>query len=200
MKASLELANDAKLYTRAMKVAASNKKRQGTTKTGEDRKHRRKQADQERTLILSAVGQVQGGVEAKIKELARLSAEKKAGNCAEQAAISYFYLVDKGVEPVWLLALKQPGDHVFVGLGEIAELGDVDKWGPDTFICDPWANIACRSGEYRAAWAAKMQKWSDDGKTLDTPRLGFIDPLGKQWFQAINKHAIIKYLRYPANS
>ncbi|MDB5306067.1 MAG: putative type effector protein [Gemmataceae bacterium] len=198
MQPKLSDATAAEEFARGQGLVAANKKRPGVTKGGIDRERRRKAADDELDRVRIAADAVKDGREEQAEALARLAIEKHVGNCEEQATVAYLYLVARRVAPVWLLALEEPGDHVFVGLGEIAEVGDLDKWGPDTFICDPWANIACKSGEYRAAWAAKLTKWAGDGKTLRNPTLEYINPLDDDWFQAINKHKIKVLLRYPA--
>ncbi|MDB5314073.1 MAG: putative type effector protein [Gemmataceae bacterium] len=198
MRPTLSQAAAAKDFTRGLGLVAANKKRPGVTKGGVDRKQRRKVADDELDLVRIAADAVKDGREEWAKALARLAIEKQVGNCQEQASVAYLYLVTRRVEPVWLLALEDPGDHAFVALGEINEVSDLDRWGPDAFICDPWANIACKAGEYRKAWAEKLTKWAGDGKTLRVEKYGYINPLEDDWFQAINKHKIKVLLRHPA--
>src|SRR5262249_2959089 len=119
--------------------------------------------------------------------------------CGELAVVAFFFLKKENVQPVKVVQLKSPGDHVFVVLGSPTNLADVDSWGSDVFICDPWANIACSSNQYKVQWLTKMTSWSAKGKWLwgdKTQR--FIDPLGDDWKLAINNHQIEAFgLNYP---
>lgn len=40
------------------------------------------------------------------------------------------------------------------------------EWPNHLAICDPWANIACPAREYPDRFAAKMDKWVRDKKTI----------------------------------
>ena len=219
MQASIDLAKEARKYVRDMNITASNKKREGISqkkkKTGSQTGWNREDQRLDAAWKLHYLHQIyrednlKKNPEPVLRKAAGLinDPDCRWGNCLEQAAIAYFYLVDKGVQPVWLLSLKEPGDHVFVGLGEIKEVISLERWGSDAFVCDPWANIACRFQEYKTDWLAKMTKWAKDGKTLDTgPQkkesdpLGFIDPRRIEWALAITTHEIEVLLRHPAKS
>ena len=64
----------------------------------------------------------------------------KCGNCAEQAAVSFVYLEDKGIRPIHYMANVNKGDHGFVVIGRKTGSadGDIGSWGGNAVVCDPW--------------------------------------------------------------
>ena len=73
------------------------------------------------------------------------------GNCHEQSALTFQYLRNRGVRPLdWIMqaalytvpVLGARGDHVFVIIGRdgTKDVGDVTKWNPEVFWCDPYEN------------------------------------------------------------
>jgi hypothetical protein len=60
------------------------------------------------------------------------------GNCGEQAAIAFIFLVDNGVRPVEMFAFTNR-DHGFVVIGrpERSTVSNPMDWG-GAIICDPW--------------------------------------------------------------
>lgn len=84
------------------------------------------------------------------KEIAKIAAKasKKAGygNCEEKAAIAYFFLRDRGIRPIELMAsggsLENPSDsHQFVVIGrkKDEDVDNPDAW-TEAAVCDPWDN------------------------------------------------------------
>jgi len=66
------------------------------------------------------------------------------GNCGEQAATAFVYLLDKGIRPLDLMALEKPGDHNFVVIGRVSgsDVKDPATWGPTAIVCDAWEEKA----------------------------------------------------------
>ncbi|WP_340611485.1 hypothetical protein [Xenorhabdus bharatensis] len=65
-------------------------------------------------------------------------------------------------------------DHVFMTIGSFDNnmfkpmLGRLYHELPiDLWVCDPWANIVCRSDKYNDLWKNKMNKWHYVGKCLE---------------------------------
>ncbi|MBC8951863.1 hypothetical protein Xenpb_00510 [Xenorhabdus sp. PB62.4] len=106
----------------------------------------------------------------------------KADNCDQFSYIALEYLVENS-KIIWQL-YKKPFSidlvsinsspttfgHIFVAFifsynYPINQLLD-EKEDSEVWICDPWANIACRSYEYPFQWKKKMSKWSLANKQL----------------------------------
>lgn len=68
------------------------------------------------------------------------------GNCAEQAAIAFMYLVRSGIVPVDYMGFVQQVDHAFVVIGRAhnSSIGNVSTWGQCAVICDPYENLYYR--------------------------------------------------------
>jgi hypothetical protein len=83
--------------------------------------------------------QASSGSEHFLRVLAGAAENTGCGNCGEQAAIAFIYLLDRNVRPLDYMALASPGDHAFVVVGRSAE---TDEHEPSTwkgaFVCDPW--------------------------------------------------------------
>jgi hypothetical protein len=69
---------------------------------------------------------------------------------------------------------------------------DKGKWPDGVFICDPWANIACRSNDYPDEFRTKMAKWSQGGKKVwvapaddAVDAQPWIDPSDPHWVDAV---------------
>jgi hypothetical protein len=87
--------------------------------------------------------------DAKISDTERVdrAIKRKVGNCEEFSRVAFAYLKQQGVKPIHRIALREPGDHVFVVIGKF----DKDsfsyyhhddnplQWGPSSVVCDPWA-------------------------------------------------------------
>jgi len=65
------------------------------------------------------------------------------GNCGEQSATAFVFLLDKGIRPIDWMALQDPGDHAFVVIGRLAtsDATDPNTWGNLAVVCDPWKGL-----------------------------------------------------------
>jgi hypothetical protein len=62
------------------------------------------------------------------------------GNCGEQAALAFVYLVeDLKVKPVEYMG-RTNADHAFVVIGRSkdSDVSDYKTWGDQCVVCDPW--------------------------------------------------------------
>ncbi|WP_340610420.1 hypothetical protein [Xenorhabdus bharatensis] len=113
------------------------------------------------------------------------SGEELVGNCGELSISAFVYLSEQKTQeilnyfndkrnsdnkslPIYVLciSLSYPYDHSFVAvtlpenssnlpkLDNIYEISFNNSW-----ICDPWAKIACPYSEYVTRWKVKMLKW-----------------------------------------
>ena len=83
-----------------------------------------------------------------LMRMAEQAEKTGVGNCMEQSAIAYRYLVGSGRERgVAYVTISGPVNHAFVVLGLDDEPEDEsvlfhgdppDSWGPDAVVCDPW--------------------------------------------------------------
>ena len=78
-----------------------------------------------------------------IKIIAGLAETYGCGNCAEQAARAFLYLLSLGVVALDYMRLEG-ADHAFVVLGRrptapVAENDSWLKWGDSAVVCDVWA-------------------------------------------------------------
>jgi hypothetical protein len=82
----------------------------------------------------------------KLLALAALARKYQAGQCTEQVAIAFEYLINKGIKPSdFMIQLPRRLDHVFVVIGRSKSAKtewDIDKpppWGSEAVVCDPWS-------------------------------------------------------------
>jgi hypothetical protein len=77
-----------------------------------------------------------------IAQAAKLATKFHCGNCYEMAAVGYQYAVDKTDQVIDIVEIHG-GDHVFIVIGRKKNIAicDYPHWGPDAFICDPWASL-----------------------------------------------------------
>jgi hypothetical protein len=63
------------------------------------------------------------------------------GNCGEQSAVAFMYLMQYRVSPLDYMAFTNL-DHAFVVLGRPKATDDsaVSTWGDLAVVCDPWKN------------------------------------------------------------
>jgi hypothetical protein len=76
--------------------------------------------------------------------------EARCGNCGEQSAVAFVFLLDKGVRPVEWFKFSDI-DHAFVVIGRLENSKENDPydWGPNAVICDPWYEKAYPASELR---------------------------------------------------
>ena len=72
-----------------------------------------------------------------IKLLANVAKEAKAGNCQEMAAVAFLFLMEQGIRPIEIV--YSPA-HTFVVIGRNpgSLINELESWGENTVICDPW--------------------------------------------------------------
>ncbi len=120
--------------------------------------------------------------------------EQLVGNCGELTIAAFNYLAihryndilrwfskngrgrgneDYIMNPIYILFLMfgDPYDHCIAVITHPREtqhkptLNHLYRALPDhSWVCDPWANIACSSEEYIARWQRKMSVWNSKGK------------------------------------
>jgi hypothetical protein len=77
-----------------------------------------------------------------IPHLAQRARQNGCGNCGEQAAVAYMYLLNHGCRPLDYMYLHDPAGpavHSFVILAlAAAGEGNASGWGAEAVICDPW--------------------------------------------------------------
>ena len=61
------------------------------------------------------------------------------GNCGEQAAIAFVFLVDRRVTPIDYME-RTNADHAFVVIDRKvgSDVKDISTWGDTAVVCDPW--------------------------------------------------------------
>src|SRR5437870_5452280 len=75
-----------------------------------------------------------------VPPLAQRAESLGCGNCGEQAAVAYQFLLGKGVRPLDYMNLYNADGvavHSFVVLDFVGDAGGTSSWGPDAVICDP---------------------------------------------------------------
>jgi hypothetical protein len=104
-----------------------------------------------------------------ISDYARRILAIGTGNCLEYAVVAFDILYSGNCRPIEFVQLAYPSTHCFVVLGLARPRGNVGQslaWGEGVYVCDPWANIATKVGQYQAEWTSKMAKWGRAGKTI----------------------------------
>ncbi|BCL69600.1 hypothetical protein MADA3029_1150017 [Vibrio nigripulchritudo MADA3029] len=78
-----------------------------------------------------------------LRAVAKRAESNGCGNCGEQAAIAFCWLLDHGYKPVDYM-VRVNADHAFVVIGRLKEgtAGDPKTWGDDAVVCDPWDRSA----------------------------------------------------------
>ncbi|MDX7988304.1 hypothetical protein FE392_13335 [Xenorhabdus sp. 12] len=83
-------------------------------------------------------------------------------------------------------------DHAFLIIAKhfSFSIKDIFKknYNSEIWVCDPWANIVCRSYEYPLEWKVKMLKWSSVGKVIQKKGV-FVKPTDSDIYQLIDKYA-----------
>ncbi len=114
---------------------------------------------------------------ASVENFAAFAKVRKVGNCEEFSALAFCYLRDLGIKPLHRIALALPGDHVFVTLGKfdknlskVEQINDNNslQWGPDSIICDPWAQGMMRDKLYGVYSARLINDYLKTVLSLDS--------------------------------
>lgn len=102
----------------------------------------------------SAINAVFGVEESAIqyyRRVAYFAEEYGVGNCQEQAAVAFCYLVNRGVKPVELMYRT---NHLFVIVGrgpsprDAGSPDDPTTWANHCWVCDPWKNKVYLGNHY----------------------------------------------------
>ena len=82
-------------------------------------------------------------IEERLRNVAALAEEKGCGNCGEQSAMAFVYLLDRHILPLdWMGLESGKHNYVVVGRTRHGEPGDPNTWGPEAVVCDPWKGEA----------------------------------------------------------
>ncbi len=76
----------------------------------------------------------------KLRAIASRASNAGCGNCGEQAAIAFIWLLDNNKTLSIDYMSRNNADHAFVVIGRniSSPLDEPSKWGSDCVICDPW--------------------------------------------------------------
>jgi hypothetical protein len=89
-----------------------------------------------------------------IKAIAAGAATSGCGNCGEQAALAFDYLLQRHIRPLDYM-YRTDGDHAFVLIGRDRRT-DVTRpqtWSSDVVVCDPWrGEVVDASTIVRRGW------------------------------------------------
>ncbi|MCO5414701.1 MULTISPECIES: hypothetical protein [Ralstonia] len=116
--------------------------------------------------------------------------EGKAHQCQELALLAVYHLCQEHKLPAKILELGGNDVDVahcvaVVGLAPHQLHSNMKLWHPDTYICDPWCNIACRAKDYPKQFIDKMEKWESQGKLVGYPPMGFVQPIEPAWIRDV---------------
>ncbi|WP_340622304.1 hypothetical protein [Xenorhabdus siamensis] len=106
------------------------------------------------------------------------------GNCFELSLVAFMYLANNKAKelnqafkinsmkskPIYIKIMSTSPkryNHSFVMLSQIKNEYINRNLPKGAWICDPWANIVCRSEEYNAQWKNTMHQWEAQGKYLN---------------------------------
>lgn len=73
----------------------------------------------------------------KLRAIAQRASINGCGNCGEQAAIAFVWLMNKKISPIDYMS-RTNADHAFVVIGREGDLKNPDSWGDNCYVCDPW--------------------------------------------------------------
>ena len=87
--------------------------------------------------------------EAWIRAIAIGAETAEAGNCGEQAAVAYLYLLNRGVSDLDYMQ-RTNGDHAFVlvGRSKPSDSTKPETWGANSIVCDPWYGVVFPGSPY----------------------------------------------------
>lgn len=106
--------------------------------------------------------------------IAALWAEQHGcGNCGEQAALAYQWLLEQKVSPLEYMNLARPKDHAFVVLGRVpgSQISNPSTWGPAAVVCDPWKYKAYPAAVLYLNWPGGVPQLVEPAPTPPAPPL-----------------------------
>ncbi|WP_273548359.1 hypothetical protein [Xenorhabdus khoisanae] len=114
------------------------------------------------------------------------------GNCSEHCTYAFHYLMKwhsfaifnlyKAIDPdpekniyIVIYETTLPKDHSFITISHLkSDVFLAIKKGlfshilPDSWICDPWTEIACKGKDYPLQWKRKMKQWESESLFVAT--------------------------------
>ncbi|MDC9592512.1 hypothetical protein [Xenorhabdus sp. IM139775] len=146
--------------------------------------------------------------------LLRVQGNNNVGNCDQFSYMALEYLVENSkfifelykkpfnISLVSVCSNSNDFGHIFVVLSNNYQhqLNELFKQheNSEVWICDPWANIVCRSHKYPFEWKIKMLKWHAQEKYLFTQK-GITSPTKPQVYQLMelnNSHINVSYSEF----
>lgn len=78
-----------------------------------------------------------------IRNWAARASRFRCGNCAEQAAIAFLFLLQKGIVPIDYMGFLKKVNHALVVVGRAhgSSVANVETWGRLAVVCDPYENL-----------------------------------------------------------
>jgi len=125
-----------------------------------------------REEIVPMLAMTDGSMGEQLRVRAEVAGDRRCGNCAEQAAVAFAYLVGIGARPIEYFDFSNK-DHAYVVIGRplCSEITIPETWGPYTFICDPWRGAVYHAVFDKHIWATKMEPWLIGRDRVAIPRL-----------------------------
>jgi hypothetical protein len=94
--------------------------------------------------------------EERLRNVAALAEEKGCGNCGEQSAMAFVYLLDRHILPLdWMGLESGKHNYVVVGRSRYSNPDDPRGWGPEAVVCDPWKGEAYSPKMLMPYWDSK---------------------------------------------
>ncbi|MDC9613148.1 hypothetical protein PSI19_04460 [Xenorhabdus khoisanae] len=133
--------------------------------------------------------------EKKYKAILQKEPNQLIGNCEEYSLMAFFYLMEEKSKDILInlsssyfieyIVTLNSYHHCFIAIEPMKDplyrqeresLSPGKPLAPNSWICDPWANIACPAVYYPLEWKLKMQKWNDRKKYIRRFTDQFIPP------------------------
>lgn len=87
---------------------------------------------------------------ARIQTMCQRAQNHRAGNCQENAAVAFEYLV-QNAQNVGKVSYMHVPNHCFVVLNHDDDVTDSASLGDDAVLCDPWAGYVCTQAQLQNA-------------------------------------------------
>ncbi|WP_237385125.1 hypothetical protein [Xenorhabdus sp. Sc-CR9] len=133
-----------------------------------------------------------------------------AGNCQELSyhafhelmkfhsleIFNFYRKIDKHPIYIALCGPPEPYDHGFIVLYHPLNqmpypIRELRKLQPDSWICDPWADIVCKGSQYPEEWNKKMRIWDDNNHcVISKDSQGYVNSeknIYKQFFSPLRE-------------
>lgn len=128
-----------------------------------------------------------------------ITSDGTAGNCGEMSRTAAGKVRDLGSQAL-IGSVRYPGDHAFCAVdytphgGSPTHVQDMykDQRANNSWVIDPWMNIACPFKDYPAFAAMKLTTWSSKGKHILYHR-GSSDPLANEYIDGFFKSGPLSF-------